>query len=73
MTLYTVMPLEVVMSGLEQMEQKNVDVVIDGIDVEVQPINHTQVAIVRIRSGNPQDYLNPKYMPGRIIELQPAF
>jgi hypothetical protein len=72
MTLYTIMPLEVVLNGLEQMEPCTVELMVKGVAVEVQPLNATQAAIIRIRSGNPQDYLNPDYTPGRVIDFQPV-
>ncbi|SFL45058.1 YlzJ-like protein [Paenibacillus sp. 1_12] len=72
MTLYTIMPMEVVMSGLESMDAACMDITVNGVDLEVQPINATQATIVRLRSGNPQDYLNPNYSPGKIIEFRPV-
>jgi hypothetical protein len=71
MTLYTILPMEVVMSGVEKMESCNVEISVNGVFIEVQPLNPTQAVIVRLRSGNSQDYLNPHYTPGRIIDFQP--
>ncbi|WP_282941910.1 YlzJ-like family protein [Paenibacillus sp. RC67] len=70
---YTVMPLEVVMEGIEEMEANQVEIVVNGVTMQVQPLNSNQATIVRLISGNPQDYLNPQYTPGRIIEFQPVF
>jgi hypothetical protein len=69
---YTALPLEVVMDGIEKMEATDIEIMINGIMMQVQPLNTTQATIVRIMSGNPQDYLNPQYSPGRIIEFQPV-
>ncbi|MCR8630751.1 YlzJ-like family protein [Paenibacillus radicis (ex Xue et al. 2023)] len=69
---YTVLPMEVVMEGIEEMEVTSVEIVMNGIMMQVQPLNSTQATIVRITSCNPQDYLNPQYSPGRIIEFQPV-
>jgi hypothetical protein len=59
------------MDGLEEMQHSSIDITMNGIRMEIQPLNATQAAIVRITSGNPQDYLNPQISPGRIIEFQP--
>ncbi|NHN28321.1 YlzJ-like family protein [Paenibacillus agricola] len=72
MTQYTIMPMEVVMSGWEQPQPPSIEINWQGITMEVQPLNATQAAIVRIRSGNAQDYLNPNYSPGRIVEFRPV-
>jgi hypothetical protein len=73
MTHYTIVPMEVVMSGWEQMELQVqvVDISLNGVSLEVQPLNATQAKIVRLRSGDAQDYLNPSYSPGRIVEFRP--
>ncbi|TDF98169.1 YlzJ-like family protein [Paenibacillus piri] len=69
---YTVLPLEVVLEGIEQMEDTSIQLTVNGITMQVQPINATQASIIRITSCNPQHYLNPQYSPGRIIEFQPV-
>ncbi|TBL77787.1 YlzJ-like family protein [Paenibacillus thalictri] len=74
MIYYSTMPLEVVMEGFEQREQpKYFDITLNGIQMQVQAINERQASIVRIISANPQDYLNPNYAPGKLIEFQPVF
>ncbi|MCU6795395.1 MULTISPECIES: YlzJ-like family protein [Paenibacillus] len=73
MTLYTIMPMEVVMSGLDSMDTASMDIKVNGVELEVQQLNATQATIVRLRSGNPQDYLNPNYSPGKIVEFRPVF
>ncbi|MEK3722225.1 YlzJ-like family protein [Paenibacillus sp. FSL H8-0034] len=73
MTLYTIMPMEVVMSGLDSMDAASMDIKVNGVELEVQQLNATQATIVRLRSGNPQDYLNPNYSPGKIVEFRPVF
>jgi hypothetical protein len=73
MTLHTIMPLEIVLNGVEQQRESTIiEILVDGVTLEVEPLNATQAAIVRLRSGNPQDYLNPHYTPGRIIDFQPV-
>ncbi|MFE5319540.1 YlzJ-like family protein [Paenibacillus sp. NPDC056579] len=72
MIQYTVMPLEVVMEGIENMESNQMEIVVNGISMQVQPLNANQASIVRIISCNPQDFMNPQYSPGRVIEFQPT-
>jgi hypothetical protein len=70
---YSIMPFESVMQGMDDADYaKTVELVINGITMQVQQINTQQAAIVRLISCNPQDYLNPQYAPGRIIEFQPV-
>lgn len=71
MTLYTIIPMETVLAGMDKVEQEEyVEVSINGVTMQIKPINAQQASIVRLLSGNPQDYLNPQYAPGRIIEFQ---
>jgi hypothetical protein len=72
MTHYTILPLEAVMDGIEEMKSTSMEVMINGITMQVQPLNASQASIVRIISPNPQDYLNPLYSPGRVIEWRPV-
>lgn len=72
MTHYTILPMEVVMSGWEQMEAQSFEINLHGITMDVQPLSATQATIIRIRSGNAQDYLNPNYNPGQIVEFRPV-
>ncbi|WP_281887547.1 YlzJ-like family protein [Paenibacillus sp. YYML68] len=74
MTHYTIMPLEAVFEGYDKLEEATpaMEVVINGVTMQVQPINTQQAAIVRLISCNAQDYLNPQYAPGRLIEFQPV-
>lgn len=70
---YTVLPLEAVMEGIDNENfARTVEIVINGITMQIQPINPQQATIVRLISCNPQDYLNPQYAPGRLIEFQPV-
>ncbi|TVY10599.1 YlzJ-like family protein [Paenibacillus cremeus] len=69
---YSILPYETVMQGVEDVETP-VEIVINGVTMQVQQINPHQATIVRLLSCNPQDYLNPQYAPGRLIEFQPVF
>lgn len=69
---YTVLPLEAVLEGIDHEDfPRPIEIAVNGVAMEVQPINAQQATIVRLISCNPQDYLNPQYAPGRMIEFQP--
>ncbi|ALS21696.1 MULTISPECIES: YlzJ-like family protein [Paenibacillus] len=69
---YTVLPLEAVMEGIDHEDfPRPVEIVMNGVTMQVHPINARQARIVRLISCNLQDYLNPQYAPGRMIEFQP--
>lgn len=73
MTLYTILPIESVLHGMDEMEKETyVELNLNGIMMQVKPLNGHQASIVRLLSRNPQDFLNPQYTPGRIIEFQPV-
>ncbi|KZE82228.1 hypothetical protein AV654_09265 [Paenibacillus elgii] len=68
---YSILPLETVYEGIEEMKSSTVDIVMNGVRMQVEPVNAQQAKIVRLISCNPQDFLNPQYAPGRMIEFQP--
>ncbi|MEO3945039.1 YlzJ-like family protein [Gorillibacterium sp. CAU 1737] len=72
MTLYTVLPLEHVLAGVEEMDYAFEDVVINGISMQVEFLGATRARIVRLYSADLADYLNPRYSPGSIIRYQPV-
>lgn len=66
MILYTPLPLEYVLEGLEK-ERIYQEVEIDGVTMIVEKINEQESKIVKLISSNPFDYLNPSWQPGTII------
>jgi hypothetical protein len=69
MLLYTAMPLELVLDGIDRKYNfKEIDV--DGIKLIIEPIDINHGKIVRLISTNPQDYLNSELSPGKIIEFK---
>jgi hypothetical protein len=72
MILYTVLPLETVLEGLEQ-ERSFVDIQLQGLTLTVEPISMEEAVIVRIISTDPLHYLNPQFSPGRKIRLFKGF
>lgn len=67
MTLYTSMPLELVMEGLENEMEPMQEVWASGIKMQVVPIAAGMGKIVRLLECNLDDYLNPNYTPGSIV------
>lgn len=69
MLLYTAMPLELVLEGIDKTYDFK-EVELGNIKLLVEPIDMNRGRIVRLLSTNPQDYLNPKYTPGTILEYK---
>lgn len=68
MILYTVLPIEVVLEGLEQ-ERGFVDIQLQGLTITVEPVSLEEAVIVRVISTDPRHYLNPQLSPGRKIRV----
>ncbi|MGD9154129.1 MAG: YlzJ-like family protein [Bacillota bacterium] len=73
MLLYTVIPEEVIFAVATETQgqpQTGPDIEIKMGDVSLlgQPLGDGRVRITRIISSNSQDYLNPKWQPGMILE-----
>lgn len=69
MILYTLMPLNAVLDGIDK-EYKLDEIDISGIKLLVEPVDSKHGKVARLISSNPQDYLNPKYFPGNIINYR---
>lgn len=65
--MHTIVPLEQVMQEPDSKPAATREVVIQGIVMEIEPIDEQQARIVRIHSPRPNDYLNPAYMPGTVF------
>lgn len=70
MTIYTLMPLELVLSGIEQVEPSSTEIYVRGMLMEVKPVAPGFGQIVRLLSAPLPAYLDAKYMPGTIISYQ---
>jgi hypothetical protein len=70
--LYTIMPLELVLQGQETMEHKYSEIEENGRKLIVEPISLTEAKLVRLISPDPQDYLQPQWQPGRMIQFSPT-
>ncbi|MDP5273501.1 YlzJ-like family protein [Chengkuizengella axinellae] len=70
MIMYSIVPLDDIIEGIENNEPSQ-EIELDGVIMQVQPMNSYQARIVRLISPNPQDYLNPAYSPGQTIYFHP--
>jgi hypothetical protein len=68
MILYTVLPIEIVLEGLDQ-ERDFIDIQLQGLTITVEPVSLEEAVIVRIISTDPSHYLNPQLSPGRKIRM----
>ncbi len=72
MTIYTNMPIELVLSGVDQPRQAEMEIEINGVLMQVAPLNATSGTIVRLLNCPLQTYLNPAYAPGQLIQYHPV-
>jgi len=64
--LYTALPLERVLEGLEDLKAPE-EIVFGDMTLQVEPLDHGRARVVRLISPRAEDYLNPAYAPGAII------
>jgi hypothetical protein len=72
MIIYSPVPLEQIIEGIEDGVTAPEEIQVEGILMQVQPIDGQRARIVRLLSPNPQDYLNPRYAPGNLIHYRPS-
>ncbi|MGI6576384.1 MAG: YlzJ-like family protein [bacterium] len=72
MILYTIIPIDTIMEGLGQIQPEYEEISINGITVLVEQLGLTEGRIVRVISTDPQDFLNPSFQPGTMINFSPT-
>ncbi|MNZ80031.1 hypothetical protein D3C78_986520 [compost metagenome] len=72
MTLYTSMPLELVLEGINEEREPLQEISLNGIKMQVAPVAPGFGKIVRLVECDLHDYLNPALTPGNIISYQPT-
>ena len=70
MTIYTNMPLELVLEGFNDEREQLQEVWSQGIKMQVSPVAPGIGKIVRILECSLDDYLNPSLTPGTIVYYQ---
>jgi hypothetical protein len=73
MILYSVVPEEVVFDGIDDYKPNYIEIKHNGVTMQIEPMNSQQAKIVRLFSANVQDYMNPAYMPGTIVDYSVTF
>lgn len=72
MILYTVMPLETVLEGLEPEGQRTFrEVSVGGVRLIVEEMSSGSGRVVRLLSTDPKDFLDPRYQPDSCVGLPP--
>jgi hypothetical protein len=73
MTIYSIFPVETIFEGWEESPPARTEnIVLNGLNMQVEIINFHQAKVVRLNSTEPNDYLKPEWQPGRVIELSGA-
>lgn len=72
MILYTPMPPELVLKGMDDERPALEEVTIDGVTMQIEMNGLDRGKIVRLLSPDPMHYLNPDYAPGQWIHFAPA-
>jgi hypothetical protein len=71
MLLWTVMPLDLVLNGVENViAYEELDYA--GVKVQVEKLSPLECRIVRILSTQPEDYLRPELQPGSTLIYKPT-
>jgi len=65
------MPLELVMEGGPTGQVPPQELWVEGRLLLVEPQEGGMARVIRLISGNPQDYLDPRFQPGTLIRISP--
>jgi hypothetical protein len=72
MIMYTPLPLEAVLEGMEDMKDDLSEISLNGVRLQVKMLSQNEAQVVRLISPDPQQYLNPAYAPGSYIHFNPG-
>jgi hypothetical protein len=68
MILYSIVPVEIVFDGGDEVANKYQEIEYLGEKVVVSPLTNNEYEIVRIISTSPKSYLDPRLQPGNRIK-----
>lgn len=68
---YTILPDELIFYDPELQHSKQKRIEIDGVLLLVEQTSEHQATIVQLLSPDPQDFLNPRFQPGKQLGLFP--
>ncbi|WP_418790158.1 YlzJ-like family protein [Phosphitispora sp. TUW77] len=71
--LYTPMPIELVLEGIDRVGSKHQEMEFQGVKLQVEQYDVDKCRIVRLISTNPMDYLKNEFQPGTEIRFVPQF
>lgn len=69
MVLYTVLPMEDVLDGIDEAPTPTMMLHLKGLTLEVEQLEGFQARVIRLHSTDPQHYLSPHCQPGAVIRL----
>ncbi|GGD67848.1 YlzJ-like family protein [Paenibacillus nasutitermitis] len=67
MTLYTTMPLELVLDGMNEQPGPYVEITMSGVKMQIEPLSPGIGKIVRLLECPLDAYLKPDFAPGTVI------
>ncbi|RXZ77908.1 hypothetical protein EBB07_28005 [Paenibacillaceae bacterium] len=67
MTLYTSMPLEAVLDGVNNDREPAVEIHYGSVLLSVEPVAPGIGRVVRVLQGSLEDYLRPELTPGTML------
>jgi len=69
---YAALPLELIFEGCESYDPDYLRLRFARGWIIVEPLSPHSFRVVQLMSSDLQDYLNPQFQPGRIIDLLPG-
>jgi hypothetical protein len=69
MTLYTMMPPELIFPCEEDAYRKQRTIMYQGVPLLVELVDNQMLEVVRVISSDPQHFLDERYFPGTKISL----
>ncbi len=69
--IHSIIPLDVIFDNPSANHQEQATMIcqVQGMQLEVKPLDFSRGQIVKIINGPLEAYLNPKYCPGAVIVL----
>lgn len=65
---YAALPRELIFEGLEEYNPKYLSISFARGALIVEPLLQGEMRIVRLMSSDLQDYLDPRFQPGRLLD-----
>ncbi|QJC52230.1 hypothetical protein HGI30_12115 [Paenibacillus albicereus] len=70
MTLYTIMPLELVLNGTDDEREPWLEARLDGVLLQLEPLEPGWGKVVRIVDGPLESFLDPRFQPGAVLPFR---